>query len=107
MFRWGRVNFHFEGSQHEKKTVVFRLHPNGGGYIYGGLLRGYETDDKGFVSIRDMDEAQLRELTAASIASLSVAPRGFQQAAGPEPGGQEAPHDQRPLDRSRGLLSGA
>ena len=31
----GRVNFHFEGSQHEKKTVVFRLHPNGGGYNMG------------------------------------------------------------------------
>ncbi|ASS68947.1 MULTISPECIES: hypothetical protein [unclassified Paenibacillus] len=72
----GRVNFHFEGSQHEKKTVGYRLHPNGSGYIYAGLLKGYDTDDKGYASIRDLNEEQLRELAAASIESLSAPPSG-------------------------------
>ncbi|MGN7457376.1 hypothetical protein ACTHPH_21410 [Paenibacillus pasadenensis] len=72
----GRVNFQFEGSLHEKKNVVFRLHPNGGGYVYAALLDGYETDEKGYVSIRDLDEDELRRLTAASIASLSRPPSG-------------------------------
>ncbi|MCM3746831.1 hypothetical protein M3223_05620 [Paenibacillus pasadenensis] len=70
----GRVNFHFEGSQHEKKTVVFRLHPNGSGFIYAGLLNGWDTDEKGYTNIRELDADELRELTAASIASLSKPP---------------------------------
>ncbi|UQZ34961.1 hypothetical protein C2I18_16400 [Paenibacillus sp. PK3_47] len=68
----GRVNYHFEGSRHEKKTVASHLHPNGNGFVYAGLLRGYETDNKGLVNIRDYSEAELRELLDASIASLSA-----------------------------------
>lgn len=68
----GRVNYHYEGSQHDKKTVAFHLHPNGNGFVFAGLLRGYETDDKGFVNIRDFSESELRSLLEASITSLSV-----------------------------------
>ncbi|WP_410513617.1 hypothetical protein PaeBR_04065 [Paenibacillus sp. BR2-3] len=68
----GRVNYHYEESQHDKKTVAFHLHPNGNGFVFAGLLRGYETDDKGFVNIRDYSEAELRSLLDASITSLSI-----------------------------------
>ncbi|WP_379132092.1 hypothetical protein [Paenibacillus sp. sgz500958] len=68
----GRVNYHFEGSRHEKKTIASHLHPNGNGYIFAGLLRGYESDAKGLVNIRDYSEAELRELIDASITSLSM-----------------------------------
>ncbi|MFC3750244.1 hypothetical protein [Paenibacillus sp. GCM10012306] len=68
----GRVNYHYEESRHEKKTVAYHLHPNGNGFVYGGLLRGYETDSKGLVNIRDFTESELRTLLDASIASLSI-----------------------------------
>lgn len=68
----GRVNYHYEDSQHDKKTVAYHLHPNGNGFIYAGLLKGYSVDGKGFVNIRDYEEEPLRELIAASIRSLSV-----------------------------------
>ncbi|MDO7906344.1 hypothetical protein Q5741_07920 [Paenibacillus sp. JX-17] len=67
----GRVNFHYEDSAYDKKTVAYHLHPNGNGFIYAGLLGGYPADDKGMVNIRNYSEPQLRELIEASIASLS------------------------------------
>lgn len=69
----GRVNYLFEESLHEKKTVAYHLHPNGNGFIYAGLLSGYETDSKGFVNIREYGEHELRSLIDASIDSLSTA----------------------------------
>lgn len=66
-----RVNFHFEGSLHDKKTVVYHLHPNGNGFVYGAYLKGYPKDDKGFVNIRDFSEEELRTIIAASIQMLS------------------------------------
>lgn len=67
----GRVNFHFEGSVHEKKTVVYHLHPNGNGFVYGAYLKGYRKDDKGFVNIREFSAEELRTIIAASIDMLS------------------------------------
>lgn len=67
----GRVNYHFEGSAYEKKTVGYRFHPNGNGYVFAGLVGGYDTDDKGFVNVRDFTEEQLREIIHVSITSLS------------------------------------
>lgn len=66
-----RVNFHYEESAADKKTVVYHLHPNGNGFVYAGLLDGYETDDKGLVNIRDFGEDELRQLIADSIRALS------------------------------------
>jgi hypothetical protein len=67
----GRINFHYEKSAYEKKTVVYHLHPNGNGFVYAGQLQGYPTEDKGFVNIRDFSADELRHLIEASIHSLS------------------------------------
>jgi len=68
----GRVNFHYEDSAYDKKTVGYHFHPNGNGYIYAGQMEGAETDDKGFVNIRDYSEEQLRVLAGAAIRSLTA-----------------------------------
>lgn len=67
----GRVNYHYDRSVFEKKTVVYHLHPNGNGFVYVGELDGFETDDRGFVNVRDFDEAALRDIVAKAIQSLS------------------------------------
>lgn len=69
----GRVNFQYTGSVHDKKNVVYHLHPNGNGFVYAGLLSNCTTDDKGLVNIRDLPEEELRTLLADSIRSLSTA----------------------------------
>lgn len=71
----GRVNFHFEESTVEKKIVAFHIHPNGNGFVYAGLLDEYETDDKGFVNIRDYSEEQLRTLLDATMKTMSSQPK--------------------------------
>jgi hypothetical protein len=78
----GRVNYHYEDSMYDKKNVVYHLHPKGNGYVYAGLLKGYDTDDKGFVNIRDIAEDELRELLQASIRSLSPKSKAEQAVAG-------------------------
>jgi hypothetical protein len=67
----GRVNFHYERSVIEKKNVGFHFHPNGNGYIFAGEIEGYETDEKGFVNVRDYTEEELRSLVEQSIQSLT------------------------------------
>jgi len=70
----GRLNFHYEGSVHEKKTVVYHLHPNGNGYVYAGHLPKSQTDAKGMVNIRDYTAEALHALIADSIQFLSRKP---------------------------------
>ncbi|MFS0840171.1 hypothetical protein [Paenibacillus sp. 1P03SA] len=77
----GRVNFHYEDSAYDKKTVGYHFHPNGNGYIYAGQIEGAETDDKGLVNIRDYSEEQLRELAGAAIRSLTAPAGASRQAA--------------------------
>lgn len=77
----GRVNFHYEESIHEKKIVVYHLHPNGNGFVFAGLLDGVETDAKGFVNIRDYGEDELRSLITRAIASLSATDSGDEPSA--------------------------
>lgn len=70
----GRVNFHFEESVMEKKIVVYRLHPNGNGFVYVEQFDDnnvYTIDSKGMVNIRDFTEQELRKVIEQSIASLS------------------------------------
>ncbi|WP_432775252.1 hypothetical protein AAFJ72_18780 [Brevibacillus gelatini] len=67
-----RVNFHYEASLHDKKTVVYHLHPNGNGFVFAGFLKGYPKDEKGYVNIRDFSAEELRAIIEASIQSLSV-----------------------------------
>jgi hypothetical protein len=71
-----RVNFHYEQSVHDKKTVVYHLHPNGNGFVYAGLLDGYDADDRGFVNIRDYSAEDLRVLVEQAIHSLSASGNG-------------------------------
>lgn len=71
----GRLNFHYEESAHDKKIVVYHLHPNGNGFVYAGQAKGWdaEKDDRGMVNIREYDEAALHAILAASIDSLRPA----------------------------------
>ncbi|MUK87807.1 hypothetical protein GMD78_05250 [Ornithinibacillus sp. L9] len=68
----GRVNFHYEESVMDKKIVVYRLHPNGNGFVYAELIDDdYDVDSKGMVNIRDFSEEELRKVIKQSIDSLS------------------------------------
>ncbi|MGJ7920160.1 hypothetical protein [Neobacillus sp. LXY-4] len=67
----GRVNFQFEESVTDKKNVIYHLHPNGNGFVYGEKLSDYHVDDKGLVNIRDFSEQELRTIIEQSIQSLS------------------------------------
>ncbi|MFC8683905.1 hypothetical protein [Brevibacillus porteri] len=67
-----RVNFHYEESLHDKKTVVYHLHPNGNGFVFAAFLKGYQKDDKGYVNIRDFSADELRKVVEDSIQSLSI-----------------------------------
>ncbi|MDY0395823.1 hypothetical protein ACFSMW_00625 [Virgibacillus halophilus] len=68
----GRVNYHFEDSVLDKKIVVYRLHPNGNGFVYAEQLDGtYPVDEKGMVNIREFTKEELQEVIASSISSLS------------------------------------
>ncbi|MCG7408743.1 hypothetical protein MH117_15025 [Paenibacillus sp. ACRRX] len=70
----GRMNYHYEQSVYDKKTVVYHLHPNGNGFVYAGHIKGYATDDKGMVNIRDLSADELRTLITNSIRSLAGTP---------------------------------
>ncbi|TBL72698.1 hypothetical protein [Paenibacillus thalictri] len=67
----GRINFQYNDSIYDKKNVVYHLHPNGNGFVYGGHLHGEETDDKGMINIREYSADALHSLIQASIRSLS------------------------------------
>jgi hypothetical protein len=68
----GRVNFHFEESIQEKKIVVYRLHPNGNGFVYAEQIdENYKIDSKGMVNIRDFTPDELHKIIKQSIKSLS------------------------------------
>ncbi|MEQ2525668.1 hypothetical protein WMO40_03055 [Bacillaceae bacterium CLA-AA-H227] len=67
----GRVNFHYEESDYDKKTVVYHLHPNGNGFVYAEYLDEYEPDQKGMVNIRELSAKELRKIIEQSIESLA------------------------------------
>ena len=67
----GRVNYHYDESDYDKKIVVHHLHPNGNGFVYAGHIPGHATDDKGLVNIRDYSAGALYALIQASIQSLA------------------------------------
>lgn len=66
-----RLNYHYPGSQYEKKIVVEKLHPNGNGFVYVGDLLAYKADDRGLVNIRDFSEQELRDAIEDSIMYLT------------------------------------
>lgn len=68
-----RVNYHYDESLYDKKIVVYHLHPNGNGFVFVGDLPQYETDDRGYVNIREASEEELRAIISDSIRYLSEA----------------------------------
>ncbi|RDI45789.1 hypothetical protein [Falsibacillus pallidus] len=76
-----RVNYHFEDSAYEKSNVVYHLHPNGNGFVYGGLLKGYPTDDRGMINIREFSAEELMKVIKESIDSLSWNEKNTREAA--------------------------
>jgi len=68
----GRTNYQFEESVTDKKNVVFHLHPNGNGFVYAEHVKGYRTNDKGMVNIREFSADELRDLIEKSIHSLTA-----------------------------------
>jgi hypothetical protein len=74
----GRVNFHYEESVQDKKTVVYHLHPNGNGFVYGGHLPNSVKNEKGYVNIRDYEAEELIALIKESMEFLSKR-HGWQQ----------------------------
>jgi hypothetical protein len=68
----GRTNYQFEESVTDKKNVVFHLHPNGNGFVYAEYVKGYRTNDKGMINIRDFSADELRVLIEKSIHSLTA-----------------------------------
>ena len=68
----GRINFHYEASASDKKNVVYHLHPNGNGFVYGAELNGYKKNEKGMVNIRDFSADELRTIIQKSIHSLTA-----------------------------------
>lgn len=87
----GRVNYQYDQSVHDKKTVAYHLHPNGNGFVYAGLLEGYNVDDKGYVNIRDYSEEDLRSLVAKSIQSLSTGGKAPEKTAAPDYPSKDSP----------------
>ncbi|MGZ9867113.1 hypothetical protein ACU3L3_01645 [Priestia endophytica] len=79
-----RVNFHYEESVTDKKNVVYHLHPNGNGFVYGEYLDEYEIDERGMVNIRDFTEEELRTIVEKAIASLAPPSHEEQAIAGDE-----------------------
>ena len=67
----GRINFHYEASAYDKKNIVYHLHSNGNGFVYGAELNGYKKNDKGMVNIRDFSADELRTIIQKSILSLT------------------------------------
>lgn len=68
----GRVNFHYEDSVLDKQIVVYRLHPNGNGFVYtGSSPKTFSADAKGMTNIRDFTTEELRAILIESIHSLS------------------------------------
>lgn len=68
----GRINFHYKESSSDKKNVVYHLHPNGNGFVYGAELEGYNPNEKGMVNIRDFSAEELRNIIQKSIHSLTT-----------------------------------
>lgn len=75
----GRVNYHFANSAVDKTTVVKFLHPkSANAFVYAGYLPKTETKD-GYLSVHDMEEAEIRSLVDAAIDFLKKTVDGFEE----------------------------
>lgn len=74
----GRVNYHYEESVQEKTIVVYHLHPNGNGFVYGAYLPQNQINDKGYVNIREFEKDELIAQIQETIEFMSKK-HGWQQ----------------------------
>ncbi|MED2974516.1 hypothetical protein SAMN05428981_10519 [Bacillus sp. OV194] len=63
----GRINYHLEESNRDKKIVIQHLHPNGNGFVYAGHLPRGKKNEKGMVNIRDYSADELINLVQKSM----------------------------------------
>ncbi|MGG1575883.1 hypothetical protein [Fictibacillus sp. NRS-1165] len=63
----GRINYHLEESNRDKKIVVQHLHPNGNGFVYAGYLPRGEKNEKGMVNIREYSGDELINIIQKSM----------------------------------------
>lgn len=73
-----RLNYHFEESAVEKTIVVRFLHPNGNAFVYAGYLPE-EMTNKGYISVIDATEDELRELVEKAINHLKKTENGYEE----------------------------
>ncbi|SEK39677.1 hypothetical protein SAMN04488700_1890 [Carnobacterium iners] len=73
-----RTNYHFESSAVDKTTVVRYLHQNGNALIYAGYLPKEETI-KGYISVLDADEKNIRRLLDKAIIFLKKTEDGYEE----------------------------
>ena len=68
----GRVSYNFLGSRRQKKQIARELTHTGNGYIYGAYLPEFKdrVDARGWISIKDCSEKELRELICKVIESF-------------------------------------
>jgi len=68
----GRVSYNFLGSKRRKKQIARELTHTGNGYIYGAYLPEYKSrvDPRGWISIKNCSEKELRELIRKVINSF-------------------------------------
>lgn len=81
----GRLNYHLEESNRDKKIVVQNLHPNGNGFVYAGHLRKKEKNEKGMVNIRDYSAMEIVSLIQGSIDYLLQEPSAKEDTAAKDP----------------------
>ncbi|WP_034550162.1 hypothetical protein [Carnobacterium funditum] len=73
-----RINYHFESSAVDKTVVVRFLHQNGNALIYAGYLPKEETS-KGYISVLDADEQEIRRLLDKALAFLKKTSDGYEE----------------------------
>ncbi|QQE80437.1 hypothetical protein [Alicyclobacillus sp. SO9] len=65
------VNFTFSSSKKPGKTVARELYHSGNGYVCGRYMADYPTDARGWINIKNFNEAELKEVVSMSIESMS------------------------------------
>lgn len=68
----GQVNFYYAESRKKGKVIVRELYPTtGNGYLCGRYMSDYRADSHGWISIKDVNEEQLRTMIQAAMESMS------------------------------------
>jgi pyruvate dehydrogenase complex dehydrogenase (E1) component len=66
-----RINFKYPDSKKRKQVIARELHQSGNGYVYGGYIKRFKTDSRGWVNIKYFTEDELRNIIREAIGSFS------------------------------------